>query len=87
MTSWLPPLIAAAAIAATYLFCIRPHLRGRSCGMNTATNAGSTEAGSADAEVARQVAELREELRVLRAQDALETGRVPGGKPNPPTDG
>jgi ribosomal protein L29 len=39
-----------------------------------------------DAELDRQVAELREELRMLRAQDALDSGRVPSSKPTPPTE-
>lgn len=78
MTTWLPPLVAAGAIAATYFFCMRPRLRGRGCGMA----AGST----ADTELDRQIAELREELRVLRAQDTLDTGRATSSKPQPPTD-
>ncbi|HYS40342.1 MAG TPA: hypothetical protein VEO01_32400 [Pseudonocardiaceae bacterium] len=35
-----------------------------------------------DAELDRQVAEMRDELRTLRAQDALHGGRMP----TPPTD-
>jgi len=37
-----------------------------------------------DTVVGRQVAELREELRTLRVQDAFDIGRVPSGKPTPP---
>ena len=38
------------------------------------------------AELERQLAELREELRVLRAQDALDSGRVPSSKLRPPDE-
>jgi hypothetical protein len=52
---WIAGLIALAAIVATYFSCVRPHLRNRGgCGM------------TGDAELDRQVAELREELRLLR---------------------
>lgn len=74
MSTWIAAFVAVAAIAATYFFCVRPGLRGR-CGTGG-------RAGDAD----RQLAELREELRVLRAQDALDSGRVPGIRPAPPAD-
>ena len=80
MSVWIAGFFAVAAITATYFSCVRPHLRNRGgCGM----------AGGArnDAEVDRQVAELREELRVLRAQDALDNGQVPSIKLRPPTEG
>jgi len=76
MSTWLAALIAVAAITVTYFSCVRPHLRGRG---QSATSGGSTPG----AEVNRQVAELREELRVLRAQDSLNSGRVPSRKPAP----
>jgi len=80
MSVWLAGLIALAAITATYFSCVRPHLRNSGgCGM-----AGG--AARNDAELDRQVAEMREELRMLRAQDALDSGRVPSSKPTPPTD-
>jgi hypothetical protein len=80
MPVWIAGLIALGAITATYFSCVRPHLRNRGdCGMT-----GSPAQG--DAELDRQVAELREELRVLRAQDALDSGRVPTSKPAPPTE-
>ncbi|MDQ2706460.1 MAG: hypothetical protein M3Z25_01965 [Actinomycetota bacterium] len=79
MSTWLSAAVAIAAIASTYFFCIRPHLRGHGCG---GANGGSAH----DAEMDRQVAELREELRVLRAQDRLDSGQVPSGKYPPPTD-
>lgn len=78
MSIWIAAFVAVAAIAATYFFCVRPGLRG-SCGPGRSSGPGS------DAD--RQLAELREELRVLRAQDALDSGRVPGIRPAPPADG
>lgn len=79
MSVWLAALIAGGALVATYLFCVRPMLGGRGhCVM-------PGDAGR-DAELDRQVAELREEVRVLRAQDSLDRGRVPGTRPTPPTD-
>lgn len=69
MATWLAALIAVAAITATYLFCVRPMQRGRGHCVMT----GNPAQG---AELDRQVAELREELRALRAQDALDSGRV-----------
>lgn len=77
MSTWLAALIAVAAITVTYFFCIRPHLRGRG-------HCATTGISAQDTGLDRQVAELREELRVLRAQDALDSGRVPGSKPTPP---
>lgn len=78
MSTWIAALVALAAIAATYFFCMRPAMRGR-CAMN----------GTADhnLDTDRQLAELKEELRVLRAQDALDTGRVPSSsRPPPPAE-
>jgi hypothetical protein len=80
MATWLAALIAVAAITATYFFCVRPMLRGRG---HRATTGNSAQ----DTEVDRQVAELREELRAIRAQDALDSGRVPSSKPTPPASG
>lgn len=80
MSVWLAGLIALAAITVTYFSCVRPHLRGNA---GCATPGGGAQS---DADLDRQVAELREELRVLRAQDALDSGRVPGNKPTPPAE-
>lgn len=78
MTStWVAAAIAVAAILATYFFCVRPAMRWR-CAMSTSPGPG--------AETERQLAELREEVRVLRAQDSLDSGRVPSRHPTPPTD-
>ncbi len=77
MPTALAAVIAVAAIGATYLFCVRPMLRGRG---HCAPSAGP----GPDAEVDRQVAALREELRVLRAQDSLVSGRGSGAAPSPP---
>lgn len=78
MSTWIAAFVAVAAIAATYFLCVRPALRGR-CAMS-----GTSEAGSA---TDRQIAELREELRMLRAQDALDDGRVARSPSTPPTTG
>jgi hypothetical protein len=53
MSTWVAALVAAAAITLTYVFCVRPMMRGR--------------AAAAPAEDP-EIAQLREELRVLRAQ-------------------
>ncbi|MPZ66004.1 MAG: hypothetical protein GEU83_10970 [Pseudonocardiaceae bacterium] len=59
--------VAAAALAATWFFCLRPMWQGR-CSMGGG-------AGQEDAELQRQIAELSEEIRMLRAQDALAEDR------------
>ena len=82
MSTWVAAMIAVAAILATYFFCVRPALRGR-CAMSARLGPGA-DTGT---ETARQLAELREDVRLLSAQDALDTGRVPGRHPIPPTDG
>lgn len=76
MPTWVAALIAVAAITAVYFFCIRP-MRSGNCAMS---------GGSGDAELARQIADLREELRVLRAEDSLASGRVPNDPPRPGND-
>lgn len=78
MSAGIAALIALAAITVTYFCCVRPMLTGRSHGAATSS--------APDAELDRQIADLREELRVLRAQDALDRGRVPRSRPTPPTD-
>ncbi|MBW0090380.1 hypothetical protein I4I73_16490 [Pseudonocardia sp. KRD-184] len=78
MSTWIAAFVAVAAIAATYFFCVRPALRGR-CAMSGTTGT--------DPATDRQIAELREELRMLRAQDALDDGRVTRSPSTPPTTG
>lgn len=70
MSTWLAAAVAAAAISLTYFFCVRPMLRGRG-GCAMADRAGDRSARD------REIAELREELRVLRAQDALDRQSPP----------
>jgi hypothetical protein len=53
MNSWVAALVAAAAITLTYVFCVRPMMRGR-----------PADSHADDPEIVQ----LREELRVLRAQ-------------------
>ncbi|WP_219418107.1 hypothetical protein [Pseudonocardia nigra] len=77
MPTWLAAVVAGAAITAVYLFCMRPMRRG-----NCAMTGGSRQ----DPELARQIADLREELRVLRAEDALESGQVRTDRPGPGKD-
>jgi hypothetical protein len=71
MGSWL------VALVASYFFCVRPMLRGRG-------HRATTESPTQDTELNPQVAELREELRALRAQDALDSGRYPAASRRPP---
>lgn len=72
MPTWLAAFVAVAAIAVTYLFCIRPMRRGGHCGM--------ADTCRSDAERERELADLREELRILRAADAMDAGH-PGDRP------
>ena len=55
MSTWVAALVAAAAITLTYVFCVRPMMHGR--GRATTSRAEDPE-----------IAQLRDELRVLRAQ-------------------
>ena len=86
MSTWIAAAIAVAAIVATYFSCVRPMLRGRCASSGTlGQNTGAQNAETSNPEFDRQVAELREELRMLRAQDALDGGRVPNTKMSPPS--
>ncbi|QJY47849.1 hypothetical protein [Pseudonocardia broussonetiae] len=78
MSTWIAAFVAVAAIAATYFFCVRPALRRRCAASGTT---------GADPVTDRQIAELREELRMLRAQDALDGGRISRSHPTPPATG
>lgn len=76
MSTWLAAGVALAAIAATYFCCVRPAMRGQCA-------ASRADTGSASAELDRQLGELREEVRVLHAQDLLDansnTDQTPPG--------
>jgi hypothetical protein len=67
MSTWVAALVAAAAITLTYFFCVRPMMRDRGgcampgCGPGRPQGVGDSE-----------VAQLREEIRVLRAHDRLD---------------
>lgn len=63
MDTLLLAAVAAASLAATWFFCLRPTRQGR-CAM-------SGGAGGGDPELRREIAELAEQVRMLRAQDAL----------------
>lgn len=67
MDTVLLVVVAAASLVAIWFFCLRPMRQGR-CGM-------SGGAGNGDAQLQRQIAELQEEIRMLRAQDALAEDR------------
>jgi hypothetical protein len=70
MTStWLAAVVAVVAIGLTYFICGRPHLPDR---------ARAIESHSENQAVARQLADLRDELRALRAQHGF------AGSPTPP---
>ncbi len=87
MPTWVAALIAVGAITSTYFFCVRPARQGK-CAMRGGSaepGAVAESTGAQYAETDRQLAELREELRMLRAQDALDGGRVPYTGPVPPT--
>lgn len=66
----LAAALALAAVTATYYFCLRPAVAGR--------RGADTVSGCAAApfDVDRELAQLREEVRVLRAQDTFATGRA-----------
>src|SRR6516164_3880303 len=57
MSTWLSAAAALAAIALTYLICVRPHLPGRAL---------AVQSHSKNQAVDRQLADLRDELRALR---------------------
>ena len=59
MSTWLAVLFAAAAFTLTYVFCVRPMMRGMGKGEEVALAAEDSE-----------IADLREELRALRAHDS-----------------
>lgn len=85
MSTVLAAGIAVAAITATYFFCVRPHLRVHGCHASGAQKTANTATGGAPAsEQDRQIAQLREELRMLRAQDRLDAGQLAGGTRIPP---
>jgi hypothetical protein len=67
MNTWLAVLVAAAAFTLTYLFCVRPMMRGRAKGEDVALAAEDPE-----------IADLREELRGLQAHDSSR-GQPPEG--------
>ncbi len=70
MSTLIAALVAVGVLTAVYFVCLRPMWRGQ-CGMMTAQQ---------DAGLDRQIAELREEIRVLRAQDSLGVGQGVAGR-------
>jgi hypothetical protein len=80
METWVAAAIAIASIASTYFFCVRPGMRGRCAGSGAGAGADSS-----DADLDRQMAQLREDIRVLHAQDLLDAGQATP-KPAPPRE-
>jgi hypothetical protein len=69
MTStWLAAAVALVAIALTYFSCVGPHTPGRAC---------VVESRSENQAVARQLADLRDELRALQAHHGFAGSRTP----------
>ncbi|MEC3974424.1 hypothetical protein [Amycolatopsis sp. H20-H5] len=62
MPTWFVAAVAIAAVTVTYFSCVRPMLRER----------GHCDAPGRGGDLDRRIAELREEVRVLRAQDSLD---------------
>jgi hypothetical protein len=66
--------VAAAAIGLTYVLCVRPMMRGHSgCTMH---RSAAGQLGDRSVRE-REIAQLREELRVLKAQDVLDRQTPP----------
>lgn len=76
MPTWLAALVAVAVVTVVYFLCIRPMRRG-GCAMG---------ASRPDPELERQIADLREELRVLQAEEALASRPTSDDSPRPGTD-
>jgi hypothetical protein len=67
MSSWVAALVAAAAFTLSYVFCVRPMMHAKGKGQEVALAAEDPE-----------IADLRAELRALRAHDS---------SPRPPPEG
>ena len=63
MLTYLPAVVAVAAIALTYLFCIRPMRRGNACFDRTANGHD-----------ARELELVRAELELLRLRERQREG-------------
>ena len=74
MPGWFPPVVAAASIGLTYLFCIRPMRRGH-CGPGSAS--GQTDPADRRAE---EIARLRTEIDQLN-RDLQNDSPRPARKP------
>jgi hypothetical protein len=77
--TWLATTIPVGAIATTYAFRVPPGLKGRWV-TNPTTSASGTGMTRGDGKVDRQLAALRDEPRILRAHDVLDT-RPPSPPP------
>lgn len=72
MPSYLPALVAVAAVALTYLFCIRPVRRGGAC-LHRPSTASRPHATSRELELART------ELELLRLRHGRHEHSGPAG--------
>lgn len=70
MLTYLPAVVAVAAIALTYLFCIRPMRRGNAC--FTRTSSGHDARGL-------ELERVRAELEVLRLRERQRERAEPAG--------
>jgi hypothetical protein len=78
MSTWVGALVAAAAIGLTYVFCVRPMMRVHSgCTMHQSAPGPLGDRSVRE----REIAQVRDELRVLRAQGVLDW------QPPPPAQG
>lgn len=84
METWIAAAIAIGAITSTYFFCVRPGMRGRCAAAGTGAARPGITAGRGD-DLDRQLAQLREDIRVLHAQDLLDAGQATP-KPVPPRE-
>jgi hypothetical protein len=74
---WLPALIAIAALALTYVFCVRPMRRGQD------HNAG---AGKTQAHLDQALTQARDEVTRLREDRAPAVGAGRGSQPTREND-
>jgi hypothetical protein len=85
----LPPLVAAAAITLTYLFCVRPMMKGRGCHMmpqqsqggqascHATTDPGKTAQTSMPDSTDAEIKRLREEVQLLHHELDLRASEHP----------
>lgn len=60
MSTWFAALVAMAVVSTTYFLCLRPAMQRQRCGRERGGSA-------ADSETERELAQLREAVRMMRA--------------------